>query len=154
MNGTLTAIAAPAASVLNRFPDGLFIIGDALCTFNPIYGQGMTVASMEALALREHLRKGPPHPRRFLRDVARLIDAPWDMSAGGDLVWPGVAGNRTAKVQLANAYMGKLQLAATCDAQATDAFLRVAGLATAPSTLLRPSMILRVFRNARSSKAA
>jgi 2-polyprenyl-6-methoxyphenol hydroxylase-like FAD-dependent oxidoreductase len=139
---------------LSRFPDGMVIIGDALCTFNPIYGQGMTVASMEALALRDHLRKGPVHPRRFLRELARIIDTPWDMSAGGDLAWPGVAGNRTAKVQLSNAYMGRLQIAATRDAQATDAFLRVAGLAVPPSTLMRPGMIIRVLRNARPPNAA
>lgn len=139
---------------LSRFPDGMMIIGDAFCTFNPIYGQGMTVASMEALALREHLRKGPPHPHRFTREVARIIDTPWDMSASGDLAWPGVAGNRTTKVQLSNAYMGKLQIAATRDAQATDAFLRVAGLATPPSTLMRPGMIIRVLRNARPPTAA
>ena len=81
-----------------RFPAGLLAVGDAVCSFNPIYGQGMSVAALEALTLRRHLARGiEPQPRRWFRDLARLVDVPWQMAAGGDLVFPGVQGRRTRK---------------------------------------------------------
>jgi 2-polyprenyl-6-methoxyphenol hydroxylase-like FAD-dependent oxidoreductase len=133
---------------LSRFPDGLLILGDAVCSFNPVYGQGMIVAALEAMALRAHLRQhGTSAPRAFLHDVGRVIDNPWDISAGGDLDFPGVEGRRTPKVQIGNAYIARLQYAATKDASVTDAFMRVAGLMDPPQALMRPGMVLRVLRH-------
>lgn len=134
---------------LTRFPDRLLVIGDALCSFNPVYGQGMSVASLQAMTLRQHLRRGTaPEPGAFLTDVARVIDTPWDISAGGDLDFPGVEGKRTLKVRVGNAYMARLQYAATKDPAVTDGFMRVAGLMDPPESLMRPAMMLRVLRHA------
>ncbi|MDP9870292.1 MULTISPECIES: FAD-dependent oxidoreductase [Streptosporangium] len=134
---------------LTRFPDGLLVMGDAVCSFNPVYGQGMSVAALETMVLRRHLRQGtPPQPLRFLGDVARVIDTPWDISAGGDLDFPGVEGPRTVKVRAGNAYMARVQYAATKDAKVTEGFMRVAGLIDPPQALMRPSMLLRVLRHA------
>src|SRR4029453_14091429 len=91
---------------LDRVPDGLLVMGDAVASFNPIYGQGMSVAALEALTLRGHLERGTqPQPRRWFRDLARVVDVPWDMAAGGDLVFPGVQGRRTLKGRLARALL-------------------------------------------------
>jgi hypothetical protein len=133
--------------LLPDFPDRLLVMGDAVCSFNPVYGQGMTVAAMEAMTLREQLRLGPPQPRRFFADIARIIDVPWDIAAGGDLAFPEVAGRRTAKVRLGNAYMARVQRAMTRDPRVTTAFMRVAGLLDPPQALMRPGMLLRVLRN-------
>lgn len=134
---------------LTRLPDGLLMIGDAVCSFNPVYGQGMSVAAIEAMTLREHLRAyATPQPCRFMADIARVIDVPWDISAGGDLDFPGVQGKRTVKVRLGNAYMARLQYAATRDARVTDSFMRVAGLMDPPQALMRPPTLLRVLRHA------
>ncbi|SDI18908.1 2-polyprenyl-6-methoxyphenol hydroxylase [Nonomuraea jiangxiensis] len=134
---------------LTRFPDGLVVMGDAACSFNPVYGQGMSVAAIEAVMLRQHLRRGvEPRPRPFLADIARVIDTPWEISAGGDLDFPGVEGRRTLKVRMGNAYMARLQYAATKDAKVTDGFMRVAGLIDPPQALMRPPMLLRVLRHA------
>jgi 2-polyprenyl-6-methoxyphenol hydroxylase-like FAD-dependent oxidoreductase len=131
---------------MDRFPAGLLVVGDAACSFNPVYGQGMTVAALEAMALRHHLRRGePPTPYDWHRDIAGLIDAPWDVAAGGDLAFPGVPAPRPLKVKLANAYMGRLQRAAIRDADLTAAFMRVAGLIDPPQALMRPRLLLRVL---------
>jgi 2-polyprenyl-6-methoxyphenol hydroxylase-like FAD-dependent oxidoreductase len=118
---------------LDRLPAGFLVVGDAVCSFNPIYGQGMTVAALEALTLRRHLEPGvEPQPRRWFRDLARVVDVPWDMAAGGDLVFPGVQGRRTLKVRLVSAYLARLHAAAARDASLASAFLRVVGMVAPP----------------------
>jgi 2-polyprenyl-6-methoxyphenol hydroxylase-like FAD-dependent oxidoreductase len=130
---------------LARVPDGLLVMGDAACIFNPVYGQGMTVAAMEALVLGRHLESGTPQPGPYFRDLARVMNAPWDMSAGADLGFPGVQGRRTLKTRVGNAYVPRLQAAAVTDGALTDAFLRTAGLIDPPQALMRPGIISRVL---------
>jgi 2-polyprenyl-6-methoxyphenol hydroxylase-like FAD-dependent oxidoreductase len=132
---------------LDRFPDGLLVVGDAVCSFNPIYGQGMSVAALEALTLRRQLQRGAvPQPRRFFGDLARMVDVPWDIAVGGDLAVPGVQGRRTLKIRLVNAYIARLHAAAAHDSGLASTFVRVAGLVAPPQTLLRPKVALRVLR--------
>ncbi|WP_212822644.1 FAD-dependent monooxygenase [Catellatospora sp. TT07R-123] len=132
---------------LRRFPDGYLVVADALCSFNPIYGQGMTVAALEALLLRRLLATGAPDlSRRFFRGSARLIDGPWAIAVGTDLRFPGVDGPRSAKVRFVNAYVHRLHAAATADPALGAAFLRVLNLVDPPTALLRPGTVLRVLR--------
>ncbi|MFI5845699.1 NAD(P)/FAD-dependent oxidoreductase [Catenuloplanes sp. NPDC051500] len=134
---------------LRRFPERYLLIGDALCSFNPVYGQGMTVAAMEAIALRDELRRGgTPDAATYFAAAARIIDTPWEVSVTGDLDFPGVEGPRPMKVRIGNAYMARLQYAATKDAKVTEGFMRVAGLLDPPSALMRPAMVARVLRHA------
>jgi hypothetical protein len=133
---------------LRGFPAGLLVFGDAVCAFNPVYGQGMTVAALEAVALRDHLARGVD-ALRFFREISPLIDVPWDISTGGDLGFPGVEGRRTLKVRIGNAYMSRLHAAATNSSEVTKAFFRVAGLVDPPQALMRPSLVVRVLRNAK-----
>ncbi|MEU6405208.1 FAD-dependent oxidoreductase [Streptomyces sp. NPDC046985] len=133
---------------LTEFPAGYLVMGDAVCSFNPVYGQGMTVAALEALALREQLRTGaPPDFRRFFQRVAAAVDSPWEFAAGADLGYPGVQGRRTPQVRIANAYVNKLHKAATHDPELTSAFIRAAGLIEPPSSLMRPGTMARVLRH-------
>ncbi|HET7519040.1 MAG TPA: FAD-binding monooxygenase [Actinomycetes bacterium] len=135
---------------LGCFPDGLLVVGDAVASFNPVYGQGMSVAALEALTLRRHLERGTrPQPRRFFADLARVVDVPWEIAAGGDLVFPDVQGRRTPRGRLLNAYITRLHAAAARDASLADAFVRVAGLVAPPQTLLHPRVAVRVVRPSR-----
>ncbi|WP_326560301.1 FAD-dependent oxidoreductase [Micromonospora sp. NBC_01796] len=138
---------------LRRFPDGYLVVADAVCSFNPIYGQGMTVASLEALLLRQLLTGGTDDlARRFFRGAARLIDAPWSIAVGTDLRFPEVVGPRTAKVRFVNAYVHRLHRAATTDPVLGAAFLRVLNLIDPPTSLLAPGIVLRVLRGALRSQ--
>jgi hypothetical protein len=106
----------------------------------------MSVAGIEALALRRHVEGcAAVQPRRFFRDLARVVDVPWDIAVGGDLVFPGVQGRRTLKVRLVNAYLARLHAAAAHDVSLASAFLRVAGLVAPPQTLLGPRVAVRVL---------
>lgn len=127
---------------LARFPEGLVAVGDAVCAFNPIYGQGMTVAATEALALRGW----DGDARAYFRTIARLIDGPWDIVVGGDLRLPGTIGRRTPKIRLVNAYLKRFHAAAREDPALGRAFLRVANLLDPPHTLLLPRTLARVLR--------
>jgi hypothetical protein len=107
----------------------------------------MSVAALEALTLRRHLQAGTgPQPHRFFADLARVVDVPWDIAAGGDLAFPGIQGRRTAKVRLITAYLARLHAAAAHDASLAGAFLRVAGLVAPPQSLLHPGVAARVLR--------
>jgi len=135
---------------LTRFPERFLVMGDGVCSFNPVYGQGMTVAAQESLVLRKHLRRGqPPRPRPFFRDIAKVIDAPWAIAGGGDLAWPGVEGRRTFSTRMMNAYFGRVMFGMMFDGRITNSFMRVAGLVDPPRTLYYPRNLYRVLKQSR-----
>jgi hypothetical protein len=132
---------------LTRFPDGLLVMGDAVCSFNPVYAQGMTVAGMESLTLRKHLQNPAAlNAIEFFSEIAGQIASPWQFSAIADLGYPGVEGQRNDQINLVNQYIPKVLAAATQDPVVTDAFLRVAGLVEDPMSLMSPAIAGRVGR--------
>jgi 2-polyprenyl-6-methoxyphenol hydroxylase-like FAD-dependent oxidoreductase len=131
---------------LARFPDGLVVLGDAVCTLNPIYGQGMTVAALEAAALHPHLANGRPlRPREYMRDVGRISGVAWALALGADLSFPQVEGTRTPASRLLGQYVRRLQAGAEHDARLGRAFLRVTSLMDPPPALFRPSVMVRAM---------
>lgn len=139
---------------LARTPDGLIVMGDALCSFNPLYGQGMSVAAMEALDLRDCLEQGGRGlPARFFRVSARTIRDPWQAAVNSDLALPQVAGRRPVSVRVSNAYLDQVLAAAETDAAVVQQFLRLINLLDPPSKLMRPPMMLRVAKRSRKRVA-
>ncbi|MEE4542274.1 FAD-binding monooxygenase [Streptomyces sp. V4-01] len=137
---------------LRDFPEGLLVLGDAVSAFNPIYGQGMTSAALQAQALARQLAGGgAPDWRRFFRAASAVVDAPWDTATASDLVFPGVQGRRTLRTRFVNRYVIRLQGAAVSDVSLAEAFVRVAGLVASPQSLLRPDRAIRVLLRGRPS---
>jgi 2-polyprenyl-6-methoxyphenol hydroxylase-like FAD-dependent oxidoreductase len=134
---------------LHDFPDGLLIAGDALCTFNPIYGQGMSVAALEAQALQARLRTGTrPSARAWFRETADIIETAWQLAIGSDLAVHAIEGHRTLSIGVLNRYLARLQAAAVDDPRLTAKLIRVLGLVDPPTRLLRPTTIASVVRSA------
>lgn len=132
---------------LARFPKGFLVMGDAVCSFNPIYGQGMTVAALEALELQHALRSSRPiSAHTFFAQLAKVVDIPWSIAAGNDLRMPEAIGARNSGVNFINWYMAKLHHAAHRDTVPTMAFHRVANLMTPPSAVLQPRVVWSVIK--------
>lgn len=130
-----------------RFPAGLVVFADAVCSFNPIYGQGMTVAALEAEALAACLRRGPHDlPRRFFRAAAGPIGTAWQLAAGADLALPEVPGRRSWSFRLGTAVVERYLRAAERDPLVSERFFRVSSLVDPPRRLFRPGTALRVGR--------
>ncbi|GLZ36520.1 FAD-dependent monooxygenase [Actinokineospora sp. NBRC 105648] len=127
-------------------PAGFLVLGDALCSFNPLYAQGMTVAAQQALALRSCLPATADLPARFYAAADPVVDTAWRMSTNSDLNHPGVRGRRTARVRLTNAYITRAHRAAHADPVVSRAFMRVANLVDPVRALTAPGMVLRVLR--------
>ena len=131
---------------LARLPEGLLVFGDALCSFDPVYGQGMSVAALETRVLQQCLASGAAGlPRRFFQQASKVVDIPWSIAVGGDLRIPEVEGQRTAMVRFINWYMSKLQVAAHRDPVVTLAFHRVTNLLAPPPSILHPRIAVRVL---------
>jgi 2-polyprenyl-6-methoxyphenol hydroxylase-like FAD-dependent oxidoreductase len=130
---------------LTRFPDGFVVLGDAFCSFNPIYGQGMTIAAIEATILRDCLRRGGADlPRRFYKAAARQVRVAWQTAVGADLTLPDVEGPRPLSMRISNAYIDRVLAAAETDVTVAQEFLRVTGMVQPPGALMRPAFMARV----------
>jgi 2-polyprenyl-6-methoxyphenol hydroxylase-like FAD-dependent oxidoreductase len=135
---------------LRSFPAGLLVAGDAICSFNPTYGQGMTVAAVQAVALRACLEHGGRElARRFFSAASAAIDHAWELSVGADLALPEVSGRRPARVRLVNAYLRRLHATAEHDIDVAGAFSAVVGMLEPPRHVLRPAIAVRVARGPR-----
>ena len=131
---------------LAHFPRGLLVFGDAICSFNPMYGQGMTVAALEALALRRCLAAGgAPSAQRFFKVAARAVDTPWLLTVGNDRRFVDPTAKRSAGTRFLQWYVGKLHRAARHDPVAAQAFVRVTALLDPPPSMLRPRVAARVL---------
>ncbi|MEZ4861458.1 MAG: hypothetical protein R3C14_09130 [Caldilineaceae bacterium] len=139
---------------LARFPEGYLVLGDAICSFNPVYGQGMTSAAMQAAALDQLLDKGHELEglwRAFFKAAAQVVDIPWQLAVGEDFRYPETEGVKPAGVDLINRYVSQVHRATHHDPEVYTAFLKVMNLMAAPTSLFHPKVLWRVWRSSRKS---
>ena len=134
-------------------PTGLLAIGDSLCAFNPVYGQGMTVAAKEVAVLRDLLsgcRSAKDLPRALRgaqAAVAKRAKGPWILATGNDLRYPGTIGGSQKSIdRLVNRYLDRVIAAVADDEVVNAAFLRVLNLIDEPTALFAPRIAARVLR--------
>ena len=126
------------------WPDSLIVVGDAYCAFNPIYGQGITVAACQAVLLRDTLAKNKPlRSRRLQRRIAAVADFPWSVATTEDIRRPSSTDELTRTQQVIGRWTGELaKLAAHGERGAYRAFVGVYHLMAAPALLFHPALFL------------
>lgn len=133
---------------LARFPEGYLVLGDAICSFNPVYGQGMTSAAMQAAALDQLLTERATLVglwRVFFKAAAKVVEMPWQLAVGEDFRFAETEGKKPAGVDLINAYVAKVHQATHHDTEVYTAFLKVMNLMAAPTSLFHPKLLWRVL---------
>jgi 2-polyprenyl-6-methoxyphenol hydroxylase-like FAD-dependent oxidoreductase len=129
-----------------EFPGGYLVTGDAVCSFNPLYGQGMSVALSEAHALDRCLAAGDGDlARRFFREAGRIVESPWAIATGEDYRYPQVEGRRPPGFGIVSRYMARAHRVATRDPVVLRRFFRVASLLAPPPAMMAPAIAWRVL---------
>ncbi|MFJ8478120.1 FAD-dependent oxidoreductase [Kitasatospora sp. NPDC094011] len=134
---------------LPRWPHGLIALGDAVCAFNPAYGQGMTVAALEARLLDRTLRRRGAFldGHAFQRALARVTAFPWLMATIPDRAWERSGTARA--VGAANWFMNRLIDTVPHDPRAYTTFSRLFHMTGSPAALLDPRLLSRVLAGSR-----
>ncbi len=137
---------------MKDFPEGLVVLGDAACSLNPIYGQGIATAALGAMTLGECISerrwKGQSIEglsRHFQQALAKVSDLPWMMSTGEDFRAPGVQGKRPLGFPVLSWYTAQIHKAVHRDPVVLSAFLRVMNMVAPLEDLLRPEIALRAI---------
>jgi 2-polyprenyl-6-methoxyphenol hydroxylase-like FAD-dependent oxidoreductase len=131
-------------------PAGFLCIGDAICSFNPVWGQGMSVAALEVLALGRLLelgadpRAGAELPRAFYAEAARIIETPWALSVGPDLAYASTRAERKPEQKAANRFSRALGRLAFQDAEVRSLTQDVYHLIKPREALMSPELLGRV----------
>ena len=138
---------------MRRFPLGWVPLGDAVCSFDPIYGQGMTAAALQASALGRCLDKtgavDRAFARRYFTSAARAVAVPWSIAVGGDFDYPDTQGAKPFGTDALNRYLAMAAVAAQEDPVVALRLNEVMALVRRPEWLISPGFVLRVVRRGR-----
>ena len=134
---------------LQHFPDGLIVLGDAVCSFNPVYAQGMTISALEAECLANVLAgargqggMGSEFGQRWFKRIKPVVDTAWDAVAVEDLRFRELARQRPARLKPVQWYMDRVHRATHRSAAVTDQFYRVVNLLDPPTRLFHPHVLV------------
>lgn len=133
---------------LDRVPAGLFAAGDAVASFNPIYGQGMTAAMLHASRLSRYLRSqpDPAQPAKAYFDLVRMVvDSAWQTSTLADLELPHVDGPYPKGYRLTKWFSGVMLKASRVDPVINGKLVRVTTMLAHPDTLSGLGTVLRAL---------
>ena len=132
---------------LEQPPDGLVAFGDSVCAFNPVYGQGMTVAALGAVALSKCLQEGTAAlPRRFYRELSGIVRAPWMLATSEDCRYTLSQGGRlTTGMRAMQRYVDRVVAVSCRDLTVRRRWLEVFHMLRPPTALFRPGVVGRVL---------
>lgn len=140
---------------MSKLPSGFVLVGDAVCAFNPVYGQGMTVAALGALTLDECLSQQFSRQtdsnlvgfsQSFQKRLSKIIAVPWLMATGEDFRWDTTVGGKPTWItQFMQIYLDQVLLLAAESADIHRLFLEVINLIKSPTALFQISVLRQVL---------
>ncbi|MET0695632.1 MAG: hypothetical protein ABWY56_16995, partial [Propionibacteriaceae bacterium] len=139
----------PYEKVLD-WPAGVVAAGDALCAFDPIYGQGITVGALQALLLRRAAERGlrPSGAGRLQRQLAASVATPWSIATSADASFPTSDLQQTRLQRILGAWSAELtRLAIHGDRRADETMSRVYNLLDPPVALVHPALVAAALRS-------
>ncbi|WP_426402953.1 hypothetical protein ACN9M0_01425 [Streptomyces sp. R-07] len=134
---------------LTNFPGGLVVLGDAMATVNPVYGQGLTLATLQASSLHVHLRSGAsPHDPAwgYFRRTGVVVDAAWQLSTTADLAQPHVTGPYPRGYRFLRWAGDHITTASVRDARVNQIYMDVVHMRKHPKALTAPGVLARTAR--------
>lgn len=138
---------------LRRWPDGFVVLGDALATYNPVYGHGMSVAAQSAVVLLRGLERHglrPGFARSIQKAVAHATDGAWQTATSQDVLYPNAIGPRpTIAARLMQRYLDRLIKTANDRPAAAQALFDAFSLSGPLAGLTAPKVLLSVLRGPR-----
>lgn len=102
---------------LSAFPERFVILGDAISSFNPVYGQGMSSAALQVRALQQLLNERATGTgahgldglgAAFFPKAAEVIASPWFLAAASDFAYPQTTGERPPNMEDGGRYFAAL----------------------------------------------
>ena len=136
---------------LARLPAGFVALGDSVCAFNPVRGQGTTVAALGVKAFDESLRRQRHKdlinfPLHFQRKLAKINEFPWQWAKALDYYVPGIEGMQPSRIEkLAYRYIGSIIGLMPMTLSVNKTFTEVSHMIKPPVVLLRPSIVAKVL---------
>ncbi|GIJ41631.1 FAD-dependent oxidoreductase [Micromonospora andamanensis] len=140
---------------LTRLPAGLVSVGDAVASFNPVYGQGITAAALHSACLASYLRSGPDlslPARHFFALQKIVVDAAWSISTSADLALPHVDGPYPRGYRLSSWVSRQIVAATVTDVVTARRFNDVVSMRKHPGSLASPKVILDALRANRRAR--
>lgn len=136
-----------------NIPEGFLIIGDAHCRFDPLFGQGISVAAVQALELQSSLfqtkRADKGFGQRFHKRISKIIDVPWEMATTEVLRHPEIKGERTLVQPYKQWYCKRVYELSASDPEIYSRLVRVMNLIRSPLHLFHPKVLFAILTNQR-----
>ncbi|HFJ9462950.1 NAD(P)/FAD-dependent oxidoreductase [Bacillus cereus] len=137
--------------LVNNVPEGLLVVGDAQCRFDPVFGQGVSVAAMEAhqlqLLLQDRKQLDKTFTQQFYKKAATIIETPWDMTTTEISRHPQLKRELTTKQKFQLWYTKQIYRLSASNSDVYIRLVRVMNLIRSPFHLFHPKVLLSVLLN-------
>ncbi|MGG1397180.1 glutamate synthase subunit beta [Bacillus salipaludis] len=131
-----------------QLPKGLLVAGDSFCRVDPVFGQGMSVAALEALAIREFFARTTPHMNlnKLQKKLAKIVAPVWSMVLCEDFRYEGVKGKRPFGLKFQQWYVKQIFLLSAKNRKIYDELIKVMNLVSPPTSLFKPYILKEAFK--------